>query len=641
MQDSTNPFTMRSSESIENDLTFLRLFGTAVLDIVPDSCFSHKVTIFRSGPGGGKTSLLRLFRPESLNEIYNHGVQYKELHEALENYSILSEYGPKLLGIYLRLSDYTSFDDLHIEEQEKDSYLFSLLGSRLILKMLQGILELKNLELSDLSRIHIDCPVGDQNLTNSPLPCDGATLYKWASKLEQNISGIANRFDHSFDKSIPIYQNLDHIWAMLPKYLKLDNELIVSNTLIMFDDLQLLRKNQRKKLLDKVTQARFPVPIWFAERLDALDLYELAPGIHGREYNSIYLEEYWERSKGKTFETFVKSISNKRAQFANLEFDIDSLYQHLENSIDNTDWSTKFKMINSTINEKLHKTTRHTNMYDEWLDEQENQKIQSPMKSALDWRSLEIKIAREEKSSQKKLFDIPLDPDDDDDVDLSLTPVSEYFLHEEYGVPYYFGFSNIAKISSSNVEQFLEIASELFEQLISQLIKSKKNEILSAAKQESIIKKIAKRHWDEIPKKNLNGRDIEKFLSSFKDFTRSETLQPNAPYVPGVTGIGIRKSLYDKIIDPDSQKKYPELRQLANVLQTCISQNYLKVRYRAKQGKKFQKNHKLPDEVTLLYLNRLLCVHFGLPLGKGGWRPKKPDELCKWLGHSDPLRGMK
>jgi len=32
-----------------------------------------------------------------------------------------------------------------------------------------------------------------------------------------------------------------------------------------------------------------------------------------------------------------------------------------------------------------------------------------------------------------------------------------------------------------------------------------------------------------------------------------------------------------------------------------------------------------------LYLNRLLCVYFGLPLQYGGWRPKKIDELSKWI----------
>ena len=54
MKELRNPFAMRSSESIESELIFLKLFGTGVLEILPDDCFLNKVTIFRSGPGGGK-----------------------------------------------------------------------------------------------------------------------------------------------------------------------------------------------------------------------------------------------------------------------------------------------------------------------------------------------------------------------------------------------------------------------------------------------------------------------------------------------------------------------------------------------------------------------------------------------------------
>ena len=33
----------------------------------------------------------------------------------------------------------------------------------------------------------------------------------------------------------------------------------------------------------------------------------------------------------------------------------------------------------------------------------------------------------------------------------------------------------------------------------------------------------------------------------------------------------------------------------------------------------------------VLYLNRTLCVHFKLPLQKGGWREQSIDELMKWI----------
>ena len=649
MKEPSNPFTIRTTENIESELTFLKLFGSTVLDVLSDDCFSNKVTIFRSGPGGGKTSLLRLFRPESLNIIFERRVEYKELYKSLKEFSVLSDNGPDILGIYLKLSDYATFEDLDIEDNEKNKYLFSLIGARLILKMLMGILALKKLELSDLDKIQIEKPTEREYISILPLPCNGKQLYDWASKLEQNICEAVNRFDGVFDKSIALFRNLEHVYAIMPKNIKFEDEQIISKILIMLDDLQHLRKHQREEILKQVIEARYPMATWFAERLEALNLQDMIPGIEGREYKPVYLEMHWEKSNGKAFEIFARTISEKRAQFAKLEFEFNSIHEHLEKTIDNTKLTPKFVEIIDEIKERLYNISSTTSTFDQWIKNEEQKAIQSPLNTAIDWRSLEIKIAREQKKNQKKLFeDIPLVVDEDDKSS-RLKAISEFLIHEEFKIPYYYGFSRIARISTANIEQFLEITAELFEQIISQLIKNDKNAILSAEKQENIIKKIAKQHWNQIPKKNINGRETEKFLESFKEFTRSETLQPNAPYAPGVTGIGIKRSQFKKIIDLKFQEKYPEIKTLASVLQTCLGQNYLKAHYEVKQGGKTIKKKirgktveiENDDDVTVLYLNRLLCVHFGLPVGHGGWRYKKPFELCKWLKIKSSSKGLK
>lgn len=622
MKEPSNPFTMRSSESIEKQQTFLKLFGSGVLDVLPDDCFLNKITIFRSGPGGGKTSLFRLFAPESLREIATHGSENKDLLNSLQKFQVISNKGPELLGVYLRLSDYASFQDLNVDEDTKNKYLFSLIGYRLILKLLNGILILKNLDHDQLHRIKIGKPVGEHNLANSPLPCTGKELYEWSSKMEQKICGIINRFDILQDTSILMYDNIEHIYSMVAKNIFLDDQPIVQNVLIMLDDLHELRKTQRANLLKKITPTRFPIPIWIAERLEALELDELIPGFRGREYNTVYLEEHWESSRGKTFETFVKSISIKRAQLANLDFEINSIHEHLEGSIDLSEWNSKFQDISMELKNRLHKLSHIKSTYDDWIANQE-EKIQTPIDNMIDWEILNIKIAREEKNAQKKLFDYPLESEDEDDS--GLKAAAEFFIHDEFKVPYFFGFSKIAKLATFNVEQFLEIASELFDEIVSQKIKNKKNDILLAHRQEEIIKKIAKTHWEQIPKRNRNGREIINFLTSFKEFARSQTMQPNAPYPPGVTGVGISKKFYEQIIDPEIQKTNKNFKHLAEILQSCISHNYLKAKYEARQGKQ-------GSEVTILYLNRLFCANFNLPLGRGGWRYKNPDELCEWSG---------
>ena len=60
-----NPFLMRASERIESDVNFLRLYSPIVLDSLieknSNDTLWNNVIFIRSSPGGGKTSLLRVF----------------------------------------------------------------------------------------------------------------------------------------------------------------------------------------------------------------------------------------------------------------------------------------------------------------------------------------------------------------------------------------------------------------------------------------------------------------------------------------------------------------------------------------------------------------------------------------------------
>src|SRR5437867_7482800 len=287
--------------------------------------------------------------------------------------------------------------------------------------------------------------------------------------------------------------------------------------------------------------------------------------------------------------------------------------------------------MTTIVKNRIQQKALATSFYDEWIENQEK-KLGTPKEIAEEWRILEIKIARKEKDAQKTLFDMPLPVEDEEES--GIKAVSDFFIHDEFKIPYFYGFSRIAKLATANVEQFLEIAAELFEEIISKLI-LKKMDVLSASRQEEIVLDIARRRWNEIPKVIKNGRDVAKFLSSMGKFAREQTILPNAPYSPGVTGIGITETQYERIIDANIQETRPEYKRLAEVLQSCVSHNYLKARYDAKQGQKDS------EPVTILYFNRLLCAHFELPLGRGGWRHKTPDELCEWMGLQPTIREKK
>src|SRR5215813_1105362 len=66
-----NPFLDRMSERTTSDQEFVRLFSPKILERLAGDAFAGAVHIFRSPPGGGKTTLLRAFTPTALRAFWN------------------------------------------------------------------------------------------------------------------------------------------------------------------------------------------------------------------------------------------------------------------------------------------------------------------------------------------------------------------------------------------------------------------------------------------------------------------------------------------------------------------------------------------------------------------------------------------
>ena len=96
MREPRNPFRIRSAEAIEFEPTFLKLFGPGVLEVIPPDRAWNRVQIFSSAPGGGKTSLFRVFTPSSLLSLYDYrsNDEYKELFGYLKSLDAISDDGP-------------------------------------------------------------------------------------------------------------------------------------------------------------------------------------------------------------------------------------------------------------------------------------------------------------------------------------------------------------------------------------------------------------------------------------------------------------------------------------------------------------------------------------------------------------------
>jgi hypothetical protein len=200
---------------------------------------------------------------------------------------------------------------------------------------------------------------------------------------------------------------------------------------------------------------------------------------------------------------------------------------------------------------------------------------------------------------------------------------AELFLSRETGLPYYYGRERLSLLSSSNIDQFVEMSGDLFEEILSASLLRRGDRPLSTERQEAILKAVADRRWDAIPRAAAQGHAMLRFLERLGELCTDETLKPSAPYAPGVTGFAISMADREFLVGEGAATTGDTMRTLRDVLASCIALNLLEPRMDAKnKGERW----------LVLYLNRLLCLRFGLPLGYGGWRPRKIRALTEWLG---------
>jgi hypothetical protein len=628
MIDPRNPFLKRTAEQIESEDTFLRLFGPGVLDLLSNDNLWDRVQMFQSAPGGGKTSLFRVFTPSALLALYEtrSSQDYQELLKRMRELGVVSDSGPNLLGVYLSCArNYALLDDLDYDPSRKIRLLYSLLNARLILVALRGALTLRGLHYpGDLSRLRITAPKNGDFPTWVPLPCSGNDLFQWAQSVEKMVCATIDSFGPSPHDPVEGHDTLYALSLIRPEHILVDDQPVANRVIIMLDDFHKLGVSQRRQLLSTIFDLKAPVGVWIAERLEALSAPELLTvgSITGREYGEpIRLEDYWGEANSKRFENAVINIADRRVRSAR-DVHASSYSGFLRESLDGTKWEGRFSTASDTVATRVKNRWGSKEKYRDWVQAAEDYRGPASER-AVAWRQLEILIERDIRKAQLS-FDFALPTEQLEARESSNTrAVAEFFISQEFDIPYYFGMSRLVTLASANIEQFLAFAGEMFEEVAAASV-LKRRTTLTPDRQESIMKRLANQRWQEIPRRVQAGRLSQKLLEAMTSYARWETYRPNAPYAPGVTGIGLSIGDRDKLIDPSVRRKSSEYDQLASVLSACISNKLLEVLFGVNQGEKGK-------TWIVLYLNRWLCLHFGLPLHYGGWRPKAPDELCRWL----------
>ena len=633
MRSYRNPFRYRTSEQLTQQGLdrFLRTYGTDVLDLLPEELWDRPLVI-RSAPGGGKTSLLRAFTVESIATVLSRPADFEELYRHLSELNAIHEDRSLVLGVRVSLrKDYRDLMDLGVSADVGRRLFFRLLDSHVVRAVCEAALSLAGRRFpDDLESLQIGGGSADGDLIERLGGFGGKELWDRARFVEREIRDLLDSVLPISWEGVTGHGSLYCLRALSGADVVVDGTSLKVRPLIMFDDGQDLSEEQREALLDALTDRDLDLPRWYTERFSALTADEVVgDGEPGRGYVVLPIERATRQLPGqirrgrkiRPHEAMLLDIADRRARKALFDYgdETENSFTDLLRTEDTRTLDERASEVMPVVRQRVFSLAAGRERYDAWLASASEI---DGYEAAIRWRELEIVITRDRDRTQLQLLDLPLT--DDDLKALSAASIREaaaLFLRQEFRLPYYFGPDRIAKMGSQNVEQFLTLSGNLFEEMLA-LITLRRRPFLDSFSQDRLVRTTSEAFWKAIPQRRSYGRDMQHLLLRIASIAHSETYREKAPYAPGVTGTALSMRDRARLLDPAVRSRLPGADSLLRALAGAVGHNLLSA-----EIDRSVKN----DRWMVLYLNRLLCARFSLPVGYGGFRERSLEEMCAWM----------
>jgi hypothetical protein len=576
---------------------------------------------------------MRLFTAGSLTQIADRRDDFQVLASLLDEVGAFHNGRPAVLGVMLSLDrDYRSILDLGAPTEVANRLFFRLLDGRIMLAVVRAAATVTGGDFSDLARVEfrrrgqID---GSEEAAYRLGGDSGVGISEASLSAERQILAMLDSLlPVDWRQGVPGHADLYSLRLLSDVQIVVDGAPVNMRPLILLDDGHELPRTQRDALLKRLIPRELGVSRWYSERFEALSPEEILQSVGiGRDFELLELERKAAEQTGRgrsRFEKLVTDIGNLRAarSLERYEGGGYSFTELLEVEDDDLLGSSESEII-----EKLEIDTRRLagseRRYQSWIETVEQQRGYAAARS---WRELEILIEKDRTRPNLDLFDLPSPPEEMDRLSGSnVREAAALFLAREHWLPYYFGPRKLARLASHNIEQYLAISGDLFEEMLSAIMLNRTPR-LSAERQHNIIRRASERLWREIPRRLPHGHDVQKLLAAIVAMSVKETRRSTAPYAPGVTGTALSMADRQQLLEPAVREKIPGADALFRALASAIAQNILSAELnRPVKGGRFM----------VLYLNRLLCPRFGLPLGRGGFREKRLTEMASWMVDSE------
>jgi hypothetical protein len=629
MRQYRNPFRARAAEQVNEPIVFLRSFGAGVLEVLPDSdSIWDRLLVLRSAPGGGKTSLMRLFAIESLDLAERRREEFPELLVELERLGAVTEAGVTHLGILLNLDrEYRSLLDLGLPEEESLRLFFRLLDARIIGAVVRAALTAGSSD--DPAELEL-IPLGSRSETEAEAALlggfNGSDLYDHAIRTEREIlrpldavlPGEVDISDHLVAPSL-------HSLSLLSKTrLQVGSKELPQRPLVMFDDGHELGRGQRDALIERLRDRTLQVARWFSERFEALTNDEVLVGsTEGRDFELVELENRARRQRGR-HERVLQDISNRRARpylddYANVQQGFTDLIDCSDDAL----LAGRGDEILAALRRRVVDVAGGHARYEEWI-----QAIggRPDYASLVQLRTLEILISADRERAEVELFEVPLPLEELEKRQARVRSSARHFLSRDFDLPYYVGPRTMAQLGSENVDQYLRLAGDLFEEMLA-LITLKRLPRLDAEEQDRIVHGASERYWRELPSRVRHGELVRRLAEAIVHLAQADTFRPTAPYAPGVTGTAMQMSDRERLLEPPTRAEIRGGEELFAAIAAGVASNVFSV----------QLDYSVKNQrVMVIYLNRLMCPRFRLPLGRGGFRERRLEDMAAWMTGAGP-----
>jgi hypothetical protein len=569
-----NPFKKRATEFIDEPAALISLVSHEPLKIffeenAGEALFEKLVTIIGT-PGSGKTTIGRLIELDTLMTLVRSGgdSEVKNLITTLTDAKILHELCPNILAYRIPVaSNLRDIWELPYTTTIRASLLRSFLQAKAVLGWLR---KLEQDEVK-LKTITIDVKENKETEAGIIFADDIEKFRDYAREVEEQIFRIITALvPPSEDKLSTLTNNLRYnafdIIETISAPLFEGRPPIKLKPLIILDDAHELHQQQFNDVNDWLRGRELRVARWLMTRVDAISTEKFRAALSAAQE-----EEKPGTTKGRDEIIALLQRTGGRSTFKKIANDISRRYIAQMSSFRRKPGTTLETFLNtqaqvisdSQINElaaSVKKLVNENNFTVQQLSLIENS---IPKTVSEDQRIvlMRILVNREKKRTPQTelFFEDEMLEDEESEEDLlnvkySLITGADIQLLHEYGKPFYYGLDRLSDASDDNIEQFINLAGALIDQIETKVIRGRTAHLDARTQHQALTERALKtmREWD-FPR----SHSVKKMIAFIAQKCVEKTTAPNAPLDDGANSYGVPQSEMEHL-----ERAYPMLRQV-------------------------------------------------------------------------------